>query len=249
MIAIGTPSSRPMQPWSYIKSLVGLQVEESWAFYHEPGYGGVADACNRFFAHALEDGASWFCIVAGDAVMHPQTIQRLLDRQAPAIAPLNFTRYAPPFPCVYFEGSKPGHFRAGFDEVNAFLLQHPELLTRRNKAQVLDPVPPGSLWKVEAFGTHVSLFSREVVESVGYPWFEAQDAKGGGEDFDFLAKVRDKGYPLYVDMSVVTGHCWGDWAIGPLDYIIWQQSAHKSLDDSSVLQIRIKGIGHEPKEI
>ena len=226
-ILVGTPAGRPPE-WSFVHSLWGLEIgNHEVHFRAQPGYGGVDAACNALCDHALDIDADWFLLVASDAVFHPQTLARLLSWGVDAVAALSFTRYGPMVPTVYIreERNRDGEpiFAIDHPVVLEWLQAHPELM-QLNAPAVLEPRPEDALLPVLRFGTHLSLYSREVLETTGPGWFTRQNEDGSGEDFAFVAKIARAGFQPYVDLSVVGGHLWGDWAITPLDYMIWAQS-------------------------
>ncbi len=59
---------------------------------------------------------------------------------------------------------------------------------------------------------HTNLFySREVLENLKPPWYEAHMQPDGLDranhvDFTFLQKIKDAGYPIYINLDVVVSH-------------------------------------------
>jgi hypothetical protein len=228
-IVIGTPASRPPE-WSYVKSLWGLDIaNHKVTFKHQPGYGGVDSACSDLARFALEDGADWFLLVASDAVLHHDTLLRLLSWDVPAVAALSFTRYAPMSPTVYpFANDDPDDgqlFAIEYQGIIEWIKRHPQLL-KINAPAVISPRPDDALLPVVRFGTHVSLFHCDALATTAPRFFERQGPRGSGEDFNFVGKIVNAGFQPCVDLSVIAGHVWGDWSIGALDFMVWAQSTN-----------------------
>ena len=65
---------------------------------------------------------------------------------------------------------------------------------------------------------HTNLFySREVLEAIEKPWYEANLSEDGlwrknHVDFTFLDKIKKAGYPIYIDFSIVVGHQYVSYA-------------------------------------
>lgn len=60
--------------------------------------------------------------------------------------------------------------------------------------------------------THTNNFyDRDVLAQISPPWYEARLSEDGLEranhvDYDFLDKIKDAGYPIYLNHDVVVGH-------------------------------------------
>jgi len=60
--------------------------------------------------------------------------------------------------------------------------------------------------------SHTNLFyHREVLEKVPPPWYEAKLTQDGLDranhvDYDFLNKIKNAGYPIYIDLDTVVRH-------------------------------------------
>lgn len=65
---------------------------------------------------------------------------------------------------------------------------------------------------VEVPYPHTNLFyAREVLEKIPMPWYEAYATPDGLDranhvDFTFLKKIRDAGYPIYINLDVEVDH-------------------------------------------
>lgn len=65
---------------------------------------------------------------------------------------------------------------------------------------------------VEIPYSHTNLFiKREVLEQIPPPWYKVSYSEDGlyrdkHVDFSFLDKIKDAGYPIYIDLDVTVGH-------------------------------------------
>lgn len=68
------------------------------------------------------------------------------------------------------------------------------------------------LLEVAFTGLGFCLFKHGVIESLDYPWFAPMDKKIGkinvsiGEDAAFFYRLREKGFKIYIDPTVIIGH-------------------------------------------
>lgn len=217
-LVIGTPEVGPPH-WSYVKSLLGLVVPGPWQFYHQPGYGGVDEACNDLVEFFLNSPAEWFLLVASDATLHPGTVKRLLSWGKPLVAALSFVRHLPTVATAQITEGDTG---TTSKILTRWLQHHPELI-RVGSPSLIPERPDDALVAAERFGTHVMLSHRSVYEALDRPWFLNAEAERGGEDYYFIRKARKAGFIPYVDLSVVAGHTMGDWSIGALEFLVWNQ--------------------------
>ena len=68
---------------------------------------------------------------------------------------------------------------------------------------------PNSLVEVDATGTGCIMFETDIFRVMPFPWFRFRTGPYGstiGEDFGFCHDLREKGYKIYVDTSVPSGH-------------------------------------------
>jgi hypothetical protein len=70
----------------------------------------------------------------------------------------------------------------------------------------------GKVGVVEVPFPHTNLFyAREVLEKIPMPWYEAYATPDGLDranhvDFTFLKKIKDAGYPIYINTDIVVDH-------------------------------------------
>jgi hypothetical protein len=189
----------------FTMSLANLEMPEGSRTIFAMGTSIVANLNDAL--RQLRDDDEWVWIVGDDHIFQPDTLTRLLDRAVEMIAPL-CTRRGPPFPLVHFgdqiwEGSP---YRR--------VLQYDYL---PDDDEPLEVQATGSL----------PLIRRIVLDAVGDPWFENSPGKMD-EEFDFCAKVRSAGFPIWVDPAVQVGHIgeivtWprrrnGEWGLH-IDYL------------------------------
>jgi len=95
---------------------------------------------------------------------------------------------------------------------------------KTHKEHLIEPRPDDALLEVKRTGMHCFLAHRDVFEAIEPPWFRYHEDRGvgnSGEDFYFCEKVREAGFPLYIDRSVIAGHSAGARSIGALDFVAY----------------------------
>jgi hypothetical protein len=169
------------------------------------------------------DDAKWLLQVDRDAILHPETVTRLLSWDKRVVSALAFTRGIPPLPNVWTKPHSqiPGRYISDFAGTVDWLKEHD---IRTNGPYLVDPRPGDALVEVKRTGAHCLMVHRSVYEEMGPPWFkyhEQRDVGNRGEDFFFCQRLIEMGVPIYVDRSVVAGHCAGDRSIGPTDFMAY----------------------------
>ena len=134
-------------------------------------------------------------------------------------------------------------FEMAAEVVGKWIEKHPELMSV-NRPMVLTPRPADALLPVHKTGTHALLINRRVVEAIKPPWFQNTDPKHGGEDFYFMSRARELGFAPHVDLSTVAGHVWGDWSIGALEFMVWNQVTNWSFKDQRLRRNIIVGVAY-----
>jgi hypothetical protein len=67
------------------------------------------------------------------------------------------------------------------------------------------------------------LVHRDVLEAIPEPRFERitpPESGATGSDYDFCRKARRAGFPIHVDLSVISGHLDGAHIISGLDFMM-----------------------------
>jgi hypothetical protein len=148
----------------------------------------VAKAVNRIIASMRPDDA-WVCLLTDDNPVPPDMLLRLLDHQLPLVAPLVCLRM-PPY--------------------------HPSLFQQRGDGSFVgltwqDLAGHQGLMPVASFGGPGVVIRREVLETIGPPFFENAPHPDGREepheDLYTFAKCRRAGFVPMVDLDLQIGHC------------------------------------------
>ena len=176
------------------------------------------DVARSFLAAQVLDGDYdylWF--TDQDAAYTHDTLDRLLAWDMPIVGALCFVR-APTWcmPMVMQGQKEPGSddYHVPVDEIYNYLREHADVET--NEPQVINPVPPDSLFECDFTGCHCLLIKREVLEAMEPPWFQGLP---GREDKYFCLKAKAAGFPVYIDFSTIAGHATGERIIGVYDYM------------------------------
>ena len=231
-VAAGSPS------WPYLNSIFQLKAPGTKMFRQVGAREGVDQAHNRLIQWFLEETAyDWILSVDSDAVLHPDTLLRLLSWEKSFVSALAFKR-SPPFPPVVYTEPQGDEVdcRRPIQDILRWIGSHPQLLELR-RLVVIEPRPDDALFEVIRGGAHCLLTHRSVLEGIDPPWFmrEGEGAEEGyGSDFAFYRKARDAGFTTYVDLSVVAGHLTGGLCIGALDFLVWSNTGIWSADGNSL---------------
>lgn len=224
-VAIGT-AALGSPTWPFTESILGLKASEGFTFLRR-GPLAVDVARNELVEAFLQmpETFTHLLMVDSDAMLHPQTLERLLSWDVPIVGALAFTRYGPCYPTVYRgeNPESPGQFQVRMTEVHEFVNMHRELMSSR--PVVLEPRPPDALYEVDRTGCHCVLIRRDVLETVPAPWFVASVMKRNKEDFYFYEQAQKAGYRVYVDLSCMAAHLYGDRPLAAMDHMVWNASS------------------------
>lgn len=211
--------------WPFVDSLMNLDKGPHQLIWLREGPFAVDTARNLVVERALKTEAEWIWMVDSDATFHPLTLRRLLSHKVDAVGALSFQRYGPVFPTV-MKGKNPSGDGYGIQVgvIRKWILEHPQFLT--SKPVILVPRPEDALFQVDRTGCHCLLVHRSVYESISPPWFKGDpERKHTREDMYFCSLLEEQGIPLYVDLSVSTGHLYGDREASTLDFLVWDLSS------------------------
>lgn len=167
----------------------------------------------------------WMLQIDQDAILHPETLMRLMSWDVPIISPLVFARYPPIVPVAFSKRRPdlgPNEYTVEIDEIRHWIGTHKEMW--KSTPVVLEPLPHDALIHREFVGTHCLLVRRDVFETIEPPWFKRVTEPGHqatGSDRYFSQKAIAAGFPIYMDRSVVAGHMYGRRSLGALDFLAW----------------------------
>lgn len=214
-------------PWPFVESLLGLKAPDGFRFVRR-GPAAVDIARNQIVATFLQSNMDHLLMVDSDAVLHRLSLERLLSWDVPVVAALAFMRHGPLLPTVY-KGQQPDDpeaFQTRIDEVREFVGKHQEMVS--SKPVVVEPRPDDALYEVDRTGCHCVLIRRDVLLAIRAPWFVRDEVHNAKEDFNFYEKVQAAGYPVYVDLSCMAAHLYGDRPLAALDHFVWDTSSEYS---------------------
>ena len=198
---VGLPS------WELMRSIVGLNSPHGFRYITSGEYRRplpIDDARNKIVKEFLSDKKlEWLLFVDSDAVLHNQTLNRLLSWDKPIVSALCFTRRVPIVPSFYGEQNDDGYYEVNLQTAMNWLASHPQLLT---KSAAIIPKSNEALMQSPFVGMHATLIKREVIEAMEPPYFVMKREEKVGEDVFFCLQAAKLGYKSYVDMSVVAGH-------------------------------------------
>jgi glycosyltransferase involved in cell wall biosynthesis len=180
-------------------------------------------ARNMIVQAALDDPeVTHLFFMDADMQFPTDALFRLVQRDKDIIGGTYFARTENPVPHIYSfhhedepDGTCPKGYPHGVGETGRWYMPLAERFSRflkRHKkygkleAPVVFPPTPDSLVKADALGTGCMLIKREVLESVGYPWFKCHDGSAGGEDFFFCEQAKALGFEVWGDFSVQCNH-------------------------------------------
>jgi hypothetical protein len=208
-------------PWPMVESLLGLQAPNGFVFVQR-GPAPVDIARNQIAATFLASRCSHLLMVDSDAVLHRDTLDRLLSWNMPVVAALAFMRKGPCLPTVYLgrRPEDPEAFQVRLAETHGYIERYG---MATSQPTVIHPRPDDALFQVDRTGCHCVLIKREVFMAISAPWFVRDETMNAKEDFYFYGQVQAAGFPVYVDMSCMASHIYGDRLLGALDHIVWDR--------------------------
>lgn len=126
----------------------------------------------------------WAWLMGDDHLFPPDILIKLLDRDVDCIVPLCLNR-APPM--------------------------DPTIITADKRLKRIEELPPeGGLYKLgpgEVCGDAGILIRRNVLEATGPNWHELKKSGShNAEDREFVGKVKDAGFDVWVDLDNPIGH-------------------------------------------
>lgn len=168
--------------WAWFQqSVLGLAMPPGTTFVWVTGL-WVAAAVNRVLRSMQGE---WCCILADDHILPPDMLMRLLDHEQPIVAPLCALRSPPYAPSLFHE--REGQY-LGY--------QWTELAGK------------SGLMPCDAYGGPGVVLRREVIETLGDPWFQCMPGKleTPHEDLWFFTRAKASGFQPLVDLDLTIGH-------------------------------------------
>jgi GT2 family glycosyltransferase len=189
---VAIPSGLLPRHWEFIEALNVLEAPEGTITYRESSC-DIAHNCNRCIQEMRGD---WIFFLDDDQVFEPDVLMRLLARaygcnsQIDLAMPLNIIKMPPYRPMIFHNISKLGACYR-WEEIPRGLF----------------PLPEGDM-----VGRAGMLIKRNVLDSIGFPWFESGQIFSGlsQEDTHFALKVQQHGYTIWIDTDQILDHlCYG----------------------------------------
>lgn len=144
----------------------------------------VAKARQSLVRIAIDQGFDYVFFVDSDMILHPETLERLLNDDCDIVSTMFFKRTPPYQPCFYMDVD---------------ISQEPLTYS------VPISWPDRGLHECAATGLAATLIRTEVFKKVGKNMF-IHPTEGLGEDIAFCLNARAMGFTVYVDTRLEAGH-------------------------------------------
>lgn len=195
-----------------------------------------ADSARNRIIEKLEK--DWLFFMDSDMSFHPDTLERLLAWDLPVVSGLYFKPAGNPIAHAYTyayakeEKDRPKDYMyMSIDkEITDYLVRYKDdILAAKEQAMIL-PARKEDLIPIDGCGAGCLLVHRRVIEKLEKPYFKYIEGSTGGEDFYFCRKIRDAGFPIYLDVGVICGHMPKESAlIGAKHFLHYTTTDHKKL--------------------
>ena len=180
-ILIAIPCKNDIEADTF-KSIYDLEVPEGYETDFQYFYGYAVDQVRNLIAHWVVNAYDYLFAVDHDVVFEKNTLKKLLAHDKPLVSGVYRQRLEPQMIELY--------------DLN---------LQRMNATQLT-----GGLQEIGGCGFGCVLVKKEVFAAIDYPWFVYHQALDHthtfSEDLDFCKKVRQKGFNLYADSSILCKH-------------------------------------------
>jgi len=239
-IAIGIPISR-LFDWRAIlaqmyamRDMLGLghSVQFMVEGNHERPL-PIVQARNEIALRAMGAGADFLLWLDSDATGTPGMLARLLERDLPIVSALCFKRKYPVSPACGRKNTDPdapdSSHPSPVDDVAEWVKGSGNL--QNTTSAILLPDREGALLPVDVVGTHYTLIKRAVVERLPQPWYKRTtppDWGSTGSDWYFCMQATAAGFPVFVDMTAISGHLEGSHEIAVHDFVAWTMATKLS---------------------
>jgi GT2 family glycosyltransferase len=223
-VMLGVPTTRDF-PLDYVRSLWGTATDFPTFWYCVRGL-PIDIARNKIVEYALENDFDFLLMHDSDASWHPDALKRLVHLNLPVVSAVVYQRR---FPTVPFAGTldrvdENGDAYYSFKHASERVIE----VALQNKYEPSDEtwVPPifeeDVVEEVDACGSHFVLIRKDVLQAIEPPHYKVTHPPSAGEDFWFCRKVKEAGFPIYVNYAVHTGHIAGDnVTIGLREFFIY----------------------------
>lgn len=215
----------------YTRPWYGISMQSVLFSYPPPGglifkqeYGKAIPDARNFLTECYKIPSSdvgqvcdFILYLDNDATFHPQALNRLVEHDLPMVCGCMYTKDTippRPTPGKYVGFSEGKHYYRYGETAKAILNKawehgyNTENDIESNAA--LFPQTKTDLFSIDGCGMHFTLVRRDVIEALDQPVFKFVGDMFGGEDFYFCQRVKDAGFPIYLDLSVQTGHAVGE---------------------------------------
>lgn len=184
----------------FMVSLTGTRQPEN-AHLAVMASASVTENFNEVIRH-LRDEDEWVWILGDDHTWRQDCLMQLLETmddtpEADILVPLVVKRN-PPWHLVLFEDA--GEFDDGLP---------------RWRPLTWEEIPEEGTFEVDAAGSAGMLIRREVLDTLGDPWFESSGGVILNEDVMFCKKAREAGFHVYATTNATMGHL-GIFNVRPL---------------------------------
>ncbi len=180
---IGVVSSDMSRFPEFSQALLRLQVPEGtvWSWIQGNGLALNRNVIVDKFINN-EPRLEWLWFIDDDHDFDADILRWMLKASKPILQPMVCTRKPPYYPYTYktCTDGRPGYVTDSWDDL-----------------------PTSGLLECDAVGTGGMLIQREVLEQVGYPWFEEgkTTAEAIGEDLFFCKKAKKLGFSCWIDLD------------------------------------------------
>jgi len=147
------------------------------------GY-SVVKARNNLVRDFLKSDCEYLFFVDIDIGLPLDGLKKLIEANKPIIGGLYFQRIPPHNPMMFEK----------------------ELFTEKEHRYTFKRDYTEGVTEVDATGAGALLLKKEVCKKVKYPWFNEPTEYNTNEDFWFCEKVKEAGYPVFVDTTVKISH-------------------------------------------
>lgn len=202
----------------------------------------VAGFKNKMIEYALEQNFDYLFLIDSDLIIHPNTVEQLIEQNKPIISTIFWTKWEPelePLPQVWLKDTY-----TLYDEKKGENLSENEKIERQQL--FIDQLKQPGLYEVGGLGA-CTLISKEAL-SKGVNFNEIRNVSFWGEDRHFCIRAHALGLPLYVDTHFPAYHI---YRVGDLDGVkaykeLHLQSTHDNKESKKVSFPYMNSKHHRP---